>query len=250
MEDKNFAILLSNAGIIVVHNGIRILIDGLYKDLGGNFSQLPDWAWNTMQQGKGELGNIDYLLFTHSHYDHYYAPYVNQYLEKNQVKGVLFPPVDDTKGLEEQVQMYEDKKITLDAAGCATLESDITLRIMTTRHVDERFHHVPNQCISLEIGGQKLAFLADADCYESDFQAAKDFVADIVFVTPIFYNNAVGRRILREQIHAKTIVMYHLPSPEDDRFMYHKMAVQGAKRHALPDEETLIWNESGQRIAF
>lgn len=251
MEDKNYAILVSNAGVIVVHKGIRILIDGLYKDLGGNFTQLPDWAWKTMQQGKGELGNVDYLLFTHSHFDHYYAPYVDTYLENNQVQGILFPPVDDTKGLAEQAEQYKHLAISLDTKGEAIIGDDVKMKVFTTRHVDKKYHHVPTQCIRLEVAGKKLVFLSDADFSAEAFAECKEFQADIAFVTPIFYNNASGREILRKMMGVKTIVVYHLPSPEDDRFMYYKMAFQDVKRFALPEqEETLIWNETGNRIVF
>ncbi len=251
MEEKNYAILVSNAGVIVVHKRIRILIDGLYKDLGGNFSQLPDWAWKTMQQGKGELGNVEYLLFSHSHFDHYYAPYVDTYLENNQVKGILFPPVDDTKGLEEQVKTYAHKAISLDANGETIIADDVKLRVFTTRHVDKKYYDVQNQCIQLEVDGKRLTFLSDVDYYEEEFAKLEDFTTDVAFVTPVFYNNPKGRRILRDVLHAKTIVIYHLPSEEDDRFMFCKMAFQDVKRYSLPEqEETLIWTETGNRIEF
>lgn len=250
MDQKSYAVLVSNAGVVVFHKGIKILLDGLYKDLGENFTDLPKWAWDLMKKGKGELANVTYLLFSHSHYDHYYSPYFNEYMAANEVKGICFPPLDNTTGLAEAEKKFATKCIMLDQNNEAILEQGIKLKVFTTRHIDKQFYHVKNQCFRLDLDGVKLAFLSDVDYYEEDFAKEKDFVADIAFVTPIFYNHPKGRKILREVMQVKEIIIYHLPSLEDDRFMYYKMAQRDVEKNAQEDEKVCIWNKSGQNISF
>lgn len=250
MEQKSYAVLVSNAGVVVVHQGVRILLDGLYKDLGKNFTDLPAWAWKQMKKGQGELGNIEYLLFSHSHYDHYYSPYFNEYMAANEVKGICFPPIDETTGLAAAEAEFADKIIAFDKNEEAVLEQGIKVKKFTLRHVDKQFYAIPNQCFRLDLDGVKLAFLSDADYDEAAFAQEKDFTADIAFVTPIFYNHPKGRRILHDVMKVKKIVIYHLPSPEDDRFMYFKMAQRDVEKYAQDGETVLIWNESGQNISF
>lgn len=249
MEKNSYAILVSNAGVVVVHKGIRILIDGLYKDLGENFTDLPEWEWKLMREGKGDLANVDYLLFSHSHYDHYYSPYFIAYMEKNTIQGLLLPPVDETPGLAAAEVEFAQKLISLDARNEALLGTNIKLKVFTTRHIDKQYYHVPNQCIRLDLGKLKLAFLSDVDYYEEDFLTA-DFTADVAFVSPIFYNNEKGRRILQEIMHVKQVVIYHLPAPGDDRFMYYKMAQRDVEKHKKEGQKVLIWNECGQHMRF
>lgn len=250
MKEKGYAILVSNAAVVVAYKGIRILLDGLYKDLGNNFTELPDWEWKLMQQGKGDLANVDYLLFSHSHYDHYYSPYFFEYLKANEVKGFCMPPVDETPGLREALELTQDKQIQFNQNNDAQLEQGIVLKHFDVRHVDAQFYGITNQCFLLTIGDTRLAFLSDGDYHEEAFEKAKDLKVDIVFVTPIFYNNAKGRKIIRDVLEAKTIVIYHLPSIEDDRFMYYKMAERDAQKYAQEDETVLVWNKSGQYITF
>lgn len=250
MEQKSYAVLVSNAGVIVFHKGVRILLDGLYKDLGKNFTDLPVWAWELMKKGKGELANIDYLLFSHSHYDHYYSPYFMKYMAANEVKGICFPPIDETIGLAAAEAEFADKIIKLDKNNEALLDQGIKLKVFTTRHVDKKYYDVPNQCFRLDLDGVRLVFLSDVDYYEEDFAKEMDFTAEIAFVTPIFYNHPKGRKILRDRIKSKEIIIYHLPSPEDDRFMYFKMAQRDAEKYAQDGETVLIWNQSGQNISF
>lgn len=250
MEQKSYAVLVSNAGVIVFHKGVRILLDGLYKDLGKNFTDLPEWAWNLMKRGKGELSNVDYLLFSHSHYDHYYSPYFMEYMAANKVKGICFPPIDDTMGLAAAEGEFADRIIKLDKKNEAILEQGIKLKVFTTRHVDKKYYHVPNQCFRLDFHGVKLAFLSDVDYYEEAFAKEIDFTADIAFVTPIFYNHPKGRKILHDIMKVKKVIIYHLPSPEDDRFMYFKMAQRDVEKYGQDGEDIIIWNQSGQNISF
>ena len=230
MKQKSYAVLVSNAGVVVVHKGVRILLDGLYKDLGKNFTDLPEWAWKLMKKGKGELANV--------------------YMAVNNVKGICFPPIDETPGLAAAEAEYVDKIIKFDQNNEAVLEQDIKLKVFTTRHVDKQYYNVPNQCFRLDLDGTKLAFLSDVDYFEEAFAEEEDFIADIAFVTPIFYNHPKGRRILRENMKVKETIIYHLPSPEDDRFMYFKMAQRDVEKNAVAGEKVFIWNESGQNISF
>ena len=248
MEHKTQIILVSNAGVLVVHKGVRILIDGLYKDLGGNFTDLPEWAWKLMKEGKGELGNVEYLLFSHSHYDHYYSPYFMEYMKHNKIKGLCLPPIDDTNGLQDSWEKFNDLLLKFDEDNTVTLDEGIQLKMFTTRHVDTQYHHIRNQCFFLDLDGTKVAFLSDADYYEQDFQNDQEFQVDIAFVTPIYYNNPKGRKILTEIMKVKKIIIYHLPSVEDDRFMYFKMAQRDVKKYACADYEVSIWNQTGQLI--
>jgi len=250
MGQKSYAILVSNTAVLVVHKGVRILLDGLYKDLGKNFTDLPEWAWKQMKQGKGELANVDYLLFSHSHYDHYYSPYFFEYMEKNEIKGLFLPPVDDTSGLAEAEAEYASKLLRLDENFEVVLDDEVTMKNFTVRHIDKQFYDIPNQCIRLDVAGTKLTFFSDADYHEEAFLEAKDFQCDIAFVTPIFYNSSKGRRILRDILGVRKVVIYHLPSPDDDRFLYYKMAERDAQKYAQPDEEVIVWNETGQAIAL
>lgn len=250
MEQKSYAVLVSNAGVIVFHKGVKILLDGLYKDLGNNFTDLPEWAWELMKKGKGELANVDYLLFSHSHYDHYYTPYFMEYMAANKVKGICFPPVDDTHGLAAAEVEFADKRIVFNADNESVLTQGIKLKVFTTRHVDKKYYDVPNQCFRLDLDGIKLAFLSDVDYFEEEFAKERDFRAEIAFVTPIFFNHPKGRRILREIMKVKQVIIYHLPSPEDDRFMYYKMAQRDVEKYREEGEEILIWNQSGQNLSF
>lgn len=242
MEKRGLAVCISNAAVFLQYGETKILIDGLYKDLGRNFSELPEKVWESMRRGEGELSNIDYLLFTHSHYDHFYVPYLQEYLEHNEVKGLCLPPGERWQGKGHSLSFDEEGKIPL--------PEGITLRFLDVRHLDKQFYDVVNRCFWVEIGKKHLLFLGDGDYQEEAFEKIRDLPVDTVFVTPIFYNNAKGRKILREILGVKKIVVYHLPFPEEDTLHYERMTRRDIEKYGEKDENVVLWNRTGQSILF
>lgn len=59
--------LLANAGILIDTISIRLLADGLFSDTGHAFSTIPLEVERRLFDG--ELGQVQYLLFTHLHPD-------------------------------------------------------------------------------------------------------------------------------------------------------------------------------------
>ena len=242
MGKNGWAAFVSNGAVLIQYNGTKVLIDGLYRDDSGYFSQLPDAAWKTMQRGEGELAHIDYLLFTHSHWDHFYEPYVLTYLQKNRVKGYCLPHTDRV--------LEKCPVISFDGEGKAELGGDITCRYLDIRHLDPRFYDVVNRCYLLEMKGKHFLFTGDADYQEEVFTAFSGEEIDVAFVTPVFYNHPKGRRILQELLSVKKVVIYHLPFPEEDGMQMEKMARRDMERHGKAEQPVVIWNKTGQSMVF
>lgn len=242
MEKRGWLVYLSNAAILLQYEGTKVLIDGLYRDNSGYFSQLPIAVWDGMQKGIGELAHMDYLLFTHSHADHFYEPYVLQYLQKNKVKGYALPCSPDA--------LHGCRAISFDGERKAVLAEDITCRYLDIRHLDSRFYDVMNRCYLLEVRGKKILFLGDADYQLEGFKELAEEEIDIVFVTPVFYNHPFGRKILQEILHVRKIILYHLPFPQEDTMQMEKMARRDIMRYTKENQPVVIWNKTGQSLVF
>lgn len=242
MKKRGLAVCISNAAVFLQYGETTLLIDGIYQDLNGNFSNLPKPLWEDMRRGRGDLSNVDYLLFTHSHDDHFYLPYLREYLSHNQVKGICLPPQENGEGLPPP--------LLFDTKGRLELSTDITVRFLDIRHLDKRFAAVINRCFWLKMGEKHLLFLGDGDYEEEAFAEMCPLPVDIAFVTPIFYNHPKGRRILREILGVKKIIVYHFPFPEEDILHYERMTRRDIEKYARQDETVTIWNKTGQAILF
>ncbi|MCH3914419.1 MAG: MBL fold metallo-hydrolase [Acidaminococcaceae bacterium] len=242
-------ILLANAGVLIVYKHTKILIDGLYKDLGAHFTDIPSEIWQLMKSGKGDLADIDYVLFTHSHYDHYYSPYLRAYLENNKIRGLVLPPLDTTNGLMEDYKTYGNKQVIFDGAEKALLQDNIILKRFIIRHVDKKYHAVPVQCFFFATPEANILLLSDSDYEEELFAPYKGLVVDYLFVTPVFFNSPQGRHIISECLKVKKIIIYHLNASNEDRYGYYKMVVRDVNKYT-GSAEIVLWNKLGQHIPF
>lgn len=55
MEKRGWIVYISNAAILLQYRGVKVLIDGLYRDTMRLFQSIT-WMpiWESMQQGMGE----------------------------------------------------------------------------------------------------------------------------------------------------------------------------------------------------
>lgn len=242
MKKQGWMVFLANAAILLQYDGVKVLIDGLYRDNSGCFSQLPDALLEEMRNGTGEMADIDYLLFTHSHSDHFYASYAAQYLQKNRVKGYSLPCSPET--------FHGCRAISFDAEGRAALGQDIFCSCLEIRHLDPRFYGITNRCYLLGLGEKRILFLGDADYQKEGFAPLAGEAIDIAFATPVFFNHPLGRQILQEQLKVKKIVLYHLPFSWEDTMQTEKMARRDAARYAKEGQPVVIWNRTGQALVF
>lgn len=216
---------IANSGILIDNSSVRMLIDGIY---GRN----PHFTLPRKDMQKAVFGmnssyrDIDYLLFTHRHTDHFDAAYTDEYVKNNSVNGVYVPEascVPDSY-LEDQRQLKvcrargilnefvpEPGKPKLFAP-----ESDITISYYRTEHLDGKSYPVINAGILLEISGKRIFFAADSDCSKHNEEIILGMGRlDCIFVTPLFLVHPAGRDIIK-RIRPGRAVIYHLPDEADD----------------------------------
>lgn len=246
--------LVANAGVLLEYRGRRLLLDGLYHidDHEGNpFSNIPREQRIALLSGYPPFqGNIDCLLFTHSHPDHFSPALAEAYLKKRSVQAVFLPPDDGGQSaLRALLQSRNTPFISLEDAvsGCPIpLEDGITVTPYRTRHVDKAFWDIPHYCYLLSFGDKKLLFTADVDYTYETFPQLKSVQLTALFINPLFFGALLYSRFFKGELHAENVCIYHVPFPEDDRMHYRDLLQQRITRWS-PERGKLISLEySGQ----
>ena len=218
--------LVANSGVLVTWGAFRILVDAIY---GKNryFSPPQKEIQKAVFGLSSVYQNVDVLLVTHRHTDHFDAAYVDEYAQNNSVMGVYVPTASGDSG-----SFLEDQRPLPKAAARGVLheicpESKVQERIflgvdcaatfLRTRHLDgDSYSAIHHYSILLEIGGCRILFAADADRNDENRQ---QFAAlghlDAVFVTPLFFSDLHSQRFLAETCPGQT-VLYHIPFAQDD----------------------------------
>src|SRR5659263_724469 len=112
--------LIANVGILITYKNTRILLDGIQSEGDLPFSKTPPALLSQMLTpgGTGSCNNLDYLIFSHSHPDHFSPDIVVQYLRCNRVKRILYPQGADPRleQLDEAIHETCTPSLTFDMA--------------------------------------------------------------------------------------------------------------------------------------
>ncbi|WP_301860306.1 MBL fold metallo-hydrolase [uncultured Megasphaera sp.] len=218
--------LVGNAGIYMRDKHHSLLIDSLY---GGNqfFNQKPSEV-SAAADGRGhDYRNVDVLLFTHRHEDHFSSCYVNSYLAHNAVQHV-YVPRPSGRNLS-----YEDAGKLTDSTGQARIVTvgqqdeaifyesiypDSWVVFFKTRHMGTNDFDVPHYSIALILAGKSYLFMGDTD-WSYPVRNVRSILAGTqlkgIFVNPLSYADRRRKEWL-SGLGYPQVLLYHIPFADDD----------------------------------
>ena len=239
MDPRIQVTLTANAGVLLKYRDTAILLDALFSDEKQAYCSPSPAALEKMLRGEEPFERVDYVLFTHLHGDHFSEELTREFLSRRPVKGLLLPA---SASLEEH-GFFDFVK----AAGvpCHALTEqivktefrlppDIRITAFRTLHLDRKYHDVPHFCFRIACGEKKLLFTSDADYTEETFAFLGDETLRAAFVNPMFFSDLQRRRFFRGSLPAETVVVYHLPFPEEDGAPLQRMFLQALQ--TWPDD--------------
>lgn len=243
---------LVNAAVLLEYDDTKFLIDGIYDKTGHNFSSLSLEKWEKMKAGNEIFSDIKYLLFTHEHGDHFSPERVCEYLQKQRPKAI-FMPKNNSEGTERVEKTGKAQGIAcvlLEKEFCQKTyfqpEKEIRIKAYRTVHLDKEDGEIEHYCYLIQCGDKNLLFTADAEFHTEKFEAFLNLQLEAVFVNPVLYLSRRGKELLENGgLKAKRVVVYHIPSAEDDHLGLRKMM---ERRKTAATEGTVFFMEEGQEL--
>ncbi len=244
--------LLANAGIMIEYNKMKFLIDGIHENTKGIFSGFSSSELSELIQGTIPLyQNIDYLLFTHCHPDHFNADYTEKFLQKNHIRGIFLPdqPAGDFTSLRQLAKSRLNKLWLLDLPlgqkQKIQLTENITVKVFRTIHAGRQFTEVKHYCYLLNFKGKNLVTLADSN-YDLDYFTGLlgEEKITAAFVNPLHLHQARGREIINQALDPERLVIYHVPFTNDGKYNLRRMVRRNIERYGdnLPPTD-ILWNK-------
>ncbi|HWQ47287.1 MAG TPA: MBL fold metallo-hydrolase [Longilinea sp.] len=100
---------VGNSGFLITAGDNKILIDALFDGFGGIY-YLPDDVYTLLVDAQPPFDNIDLILITHDHGDHFSADPVRQYMQTNPTVVLV-----SNEQVTSQLAEFGDRVITLNA---------------------------------------------------------------------------------------------------------------------------------------
>lgn len=257
MQHKISVTLLGNQGIIMEGCGMRLLADGLHTGAPEvSFSGIHPPVLADMLAGRGEYANLDCLLFTHRHVDHYNVSLATQYLQHNRVQGVFLPRDDSPKitdfadALATAHVPTEHMHLPMGETRSVWLSPEVCVTYARIRHAGAKYKDVPHYALHIRMGNATFLLAGDADYDDATFaRLAGHLPLTAMFVNFLYTNAAAGRRILSQR-QPQHIVVYHLPFKADDHSGYRHTAASDAKKYATTLLPITLLQQPLQRLEF
>jgi L-ascorbate metabolism protein UlaG (beta-lactamase superfamily) len=212
---------IANEGVLISSGQKQVLIDGLHREYKPDYAFPPEALLGSLEFARPPYNQIDMLLVTHIHLDHFHPRSVGLHLKNNpsailvsseQVAESLkkeFGRLGEIEARVRRVTPQWKTNIALNAAG-------INLKVLGLRHANPQFSWIQNLGYLIEINGKKLLHIGDADMTDenfSSFRLSQEGI-DIAFIPYWYMLSDKGRSLVREQIRPKQIVAVHISPAE------------------------------------
>lgn len=232
---------IANEGFLINIGDKSILIDAIFGDQEYGFCDIPDTTQiSNLIGAKEQFSNIDLVAATHSHIDHFYAPFVSEHLTNNN-KGKFISCEQTIEKLAETDNYKEIKarliEITPDSLTHQdTVINGIGVKVFRLKHAPyyvenpetgekiNRHQNIQNLGFLFNINGVKIFHCGDSNqsCisdYEN-FRLDKENI-DIAFLGYGFMErpDSEGIDIIRDYINPKHIILMHIQHDQNNYFI-------------------------------
>jgi L-ascorbate metabolism protein UlaG (beta-lactamase superfamily) len=211
---------VANSGMLLTISGRRFLIDAPIRD------GIPPYATSSaaeralLEGARSPYQNVDAILVTHWHEDHFSAPAVAAHLSSSPRTILVSSPdvVDRVREVAPDLPVARLRGV-LPAAGASeqVAVGSVPVHVLRIRHNPAR--RFPEQHVGFLIGGAAPALhVGDADPALDNFAILKTLPrVDIAFLPFWYLSDDANRRIIADSIRPRRVVAMHVPPADADK---------------------------------
>lgn len=221
-HEPGHASYLGNSGVLVSGKDSKVMFDPFFHNDFGIYQLVPEVTREAMMEGKAPFDDIDAIVISHAHEDHFDVKDVKNYLIKHQQTHLIAP--------NQAIQLIRDQGIPseletrLHAVTLSFEQAPTQLSVAELKIDAVRIPHagwpsrkeVENLVFRVTLDdGATVMHMGDADpnddhylLFKSHWQSKN---TDTNFPPYWFYMSAEGRDILHEILNAKNHIGVHVP---------------------------------------
>lgn len=246
MKQTNKITYIANAGVMIDLQGKKILIDGLCNPKLPIYKNTPDDIKKRIIQGRSPFNNIDVILFTHHHTDHFDPISTAEFIKYNPNT-----PVVSTKEVISRIKNIEESTLLeLDPALGSTEKisvQGIKISAIPMLHEGKEYINVKNLAYQIEVEGTRILHVGDAKSVKENFDCLDNEI-DILIAPFPFVGLPSARQVIEKYINPKKIAAVHLPYQELDSFGWIEGTKKSLGRVSDNFVETVFFEEIGDNL--
>jgi L-ascorbate metabolism protein UlaG (beta-lactamase superfamily) len=208
---------IANEGVLITAHGKKILIDALFDNPNPSYAAPPKDILERMLAGRAPFDNVDLVLVTHNHPDHFSPSFAARYIESNP-NAVVMAADDAISEMKESIKEWahvQNRVFSFDLKPGETTEKTargIAVKIFRTLHSGD-LQSPHNLMYLIEINGRTIFHEGDSDGKLATFTklGLEKEKIDLALVHFWFPLHPEGERIIRDVLKPNHVGLIHLP---------------------------------------
>lgn len=214
---------IANEGVLIEAGSKKVLIDGLHRKYLDEYAYPPDDLRAKLEKAEGEFSEIDLVLVSHIHGDHFHAESAGLHLLNNSSATLASSPqvIDSVREDFAKSDKIRDrlKEIPWENGKRHTYNDAIRISFLGTSHGTGRHGSIQNFGHIIEAGGLKFLHLGDAINSDENFDVfdiEKERI-DVAFIPFWYLLSEKGRAVVDRQFNPKRIIAVHVDVNDADK---------------------------------
>lgn len=243
---------IANSGVLVEIGSKRILIDALTKSKIPMFKSTPEDIYQQLLNQEPPYDQIDFLLVTHQHSDHFDVERVLSFL-KNSQKTKVIAPEEVVFALRKEAPDVLSERLygmnpALGQSETIYLEG-LRIKGMAMRHEGETDTVIFHLAYLID-GGKKVLHLGDAAPVSENFEGfhLREEKIQVLLANFPYAGIPRARQIIRDFIEPQRMAVIHLPDPNQDRWGWIKATQKSYQRNRKDFVSTDFLKNTGDWI--
>ena len=216
---------VGNQGILIEKGDLKVLVDGLHREYKPAYLHLPDSRLEDAVKGKPPFDNIDVILVSHIHRDHFHAETVGKYLQHNE-GTVLIGSNQVADSLKEQFIDYEKissrvRPVTPSPGRRETISAGgIEVEVLGLHHTNSRFDWIQNLGFLVKLGDERILHVGDASMSPDQFSTLEISANDVdIACLPFwFFIYGSGQQVIRDEVQPARMIALHIDPREAENY--------------------------------
>jgi len=215
---------IANEGVLLAAGETQVLIDGLHRQYRPAYPFLPEPYREQIETAQVPFNQIDVILVSHMHLDHFHAESVVRHLRHNS--GATLVSSEQVVG---EVQKHADYAAVSSRVRTitpplrqrsSTTAGGVQIEVLGVGHGIDRHETIQNLGHVITLGGKKLLHIGDASTDDASiFEAFNldEAGIDVAFLPVWFLTSDEGAAIVRQHIKPAHIVAVHMSAEDPQR---------------------------------
>lgn len=231
---------LASEGVMLSSGTRKVLIDALFQKYGTGFALPADSTRAALEHARPPFDSVDLVLVTHRHGDHFHPASVAAHMRANP-RGVLLTSrqvLDSLRGRPEGASLPAARTLSHTIAPGTrrrVVVNGITVEVLGLPHIGRRHRRVQHLGYIVELGGQRILHVGDAEVSEAAFAPLRLDTAriDVALLPHWEVIGREGRRVIERWIRPRQVVAFHVGEGQE-------RTVARAVRSVFPTAVTLV----------